>query len=65
MTLKVKAAPGLRVPFENHAHRYIEQSQVEVENSMYYRRLIADGDLILAVAGKIEKKGSSNDNNRV
>ena len=65
MTLKVKAAYGLRVPFENHAHRYIEQSAVEVENSLYYRRLLADGDLILVVTGKIEKKGSNNDNNRV
>lgn len=45
--MKVKAATGLRVPTEKRANAYIEDQPVEVENSLYYRRLINDGDLII------------------
>ena len=45
--LKVKAAKGVRVPVENRPHHYIEQEAVEVENTLYYQRRIADGDLIV------------------
>lgn len=45
--LKVKAAKGVRVPVENRPHHYIEQEVVEVENTLYYQRRIADGDLIV------------------
>lgn len=54
--LKVKAAKGVRVPYEDSPHRYIEQEVVEVDNSLYYQRRIADGDLII-VAGKATTKG--------
>ncbi|MWQ08858.1 DUF2635 domain-containing protein [Glaesserella parasuis] len=45
--MKVKAINGARVPFENHPHSYIEHEPVEVDNSIYYQRRIADGDLML------------------
>ncbi len=44
--MKVKAINGVKVPFEHRPHQYIEQEVVEVENSVYYQRRIADGDLI-------------------
>lgn len=45
--LKVKAADGIKVPLETQPHAYIEQAPVEVENTLYYQRRLADGDLIL------------------
>ena len=45
--LKVKAADGVKVPLETQPHAYIEQATVEVENTLYYQRRLADGDLIL------------------
>lgn len=53
--LRVKAAKGVRVPYEDSPHRYIEQEVVEVDNTLYYQRRIADGDLI-AVTGKAQKE---------
>ncbi|PJG86215.1 DUF2635 domain-containing protein [Conservatibacter flavescens] len=48
--MKVKAISGVRVPMENAPHKYITDSvAVEVENTLYYRRRIADGDLIRVV----------------
>ena len=45
--MKVKAASvGVKVPLENQPYAYIEQEPVEVENTLYYQRRIADGDLI-------------------
>lgn len=52
--IKVKAAKGVRVPYEGSPHRYIEQEVVEVDNSLYYQRRVADGDLII-VTGKATK----------
>lgn len=47
--IKVKAAQGLRVPMADNPHEYIEQIPVEVNgDDVYYRRLLADGDLIMA-----------------
>ncbi|HDR1420583.1 TPA: DUF2635 domain-containing protein, partial [Pasteurella multocida] len=43
--MKVKAAVGVKVPLENQPLAYIEQEPVEVENTIYYQRRIADGDL--------------------
>ncbi|WP_265410850.1 DUF2635 domain-containing protein [Actinobacillus pleuropneumoniae] len=60
MNIKVKAVNGVRVPFENHAHRYIEQEPVEVENSIYYQRRIADGDLIVVSGQSKKDKGVNN-----
>lgn len=47
--ISVMAAQGLRVPFADNPHEYIEQEPVEVDgDEVYYRRLLADGDLMLA-----------------
>lgn len=54
--LKVKAVKGVRVPMEGRPHSYIEQEPVDVEDSLYYQRRIADGDLILVTgATKVAK----------
>ncbi|MFK5041242.1 DUF2635 domain-containing protein [Glaesserella parasuis] len=58
MKIKVKAINGARVPFENHPHSYIEHEPVEVDNSIYYQRRIADGDLILVTGVDKPKKES-------
>ncbi len=44
--IKVKAADGLRVPMAHNPYEYIGDVPVEVDNVLYYLRLIADGDLI-------------------
>ncbi len=54
--LKVKAAKGVRVPVENRPHHYIEQETVEVENTLYYQRRIADGDLSVVKETKAAKE---------
>lgn len=49
-TIKVKAAPGIaRFPMVGQAtaKKYITNEPVPVESSAYYRRAIADGDLVL------------------
>lgn len=47
--IMVMAAQGLRVPMADNPHEYIEQEAVEVDgDEVYYRRLLADGDLMLA-----------------
>lgn len=54
--MKVKAAAGLRVPHEKRVHEYITDAEVqEVEDTLYYRRLVADGDLV-----KIDEKAHKN-----
>ena len=59
-TILVTAAPDLRVPLENNPHEYIESSPVVVDSSsLYYRRLLADGDLLLVTppaSGKVQAK---------
>lgn len=46
--ITVVAEQGLRVPMAHHPHEYIEQVPVEVDgDDVYYRRLIADGDLLV------------------
>lgn len=45
--LRVKAIAGIRVPREGQPQRHITDSQeAEVVDSAYYRRRIADGDLV-------------------
>lgn len=47
--IMVVAAQDLRVPMADNPHEYIEQEAVEVDgDEVYYRRLLADGDLMLA-----------------
>ena len=44
----VRAAHGVEVPMEDAPRKYITAAEsVEVEYSTYYRRRIADGDLVL------------------
>lgn len=46
--MKVKAAKGVRVPVEHKPHQYITDTEaVEVDNTLYYQRRLADGDLVL------------------
>lgn len=59
--IKVKAADGLRVPMAHNPYEYIGDTPVEVDNALYYRHLIAEGDLIqvsdgLAADPKTAKK---------
>lgn len=46
--MKVKAAPGLKVPKEGKPREYILDTGkgVEVPNTAYYLRMVADGSLI-------------------
>lgn len=52
--IKVKAAPGLKFPMERNAKKYITGEVATVDSSAYYRRAIADGDLILVTEVKDE-----------
>lgn len=46
--MKVKAAPGIRVPKERSPREYITDDEaVEVNRSQFYLRRLADGDLLL------------------
>ncbi|HIF5498266.1 TPA: DUF2635 domain-containing protein [Pasteurella multocida] len=56
----VKAVPGVKVPLENQPYAYIEQEPVEVDDSVYYQRRIADGDLI-EVQPTRKQRGAGND----
>ncbi len=55
--MKVLAIPGAKCPKEGKPRDYItDQVPVEVPDTSYYRRLIADGSLVLA--GEKEAGGS-------
>jgi hypothetical protein len=46
--MRVSAAPGLRCPMEGAPRKYITDAEaVEVPESAYYKRLEADGSLII------------------
>lgn len=46
--ITVKAAPGIKVPREDKPTSYIDDTApVTITPSAYYRRRIADGDLIV------------------
>lgn len=48
--LKVKAVGGVRVPYQHNARKYIEGDEaVTIQNTAYYLRQIAAGDLIIVV----------------
>ena len=48
MYYNVKAAPGIKVPREDKPNTYIgDTNPVSITPSVYYRRRIADGDLIV------------------
>jgi hypothetical protein len=45
--MRVKAAPGLKCPKDGRPREYVEDKEfVEVPDSAYYLRLVADGSLI-------------------
>ena len=45
--IKVKAAPGVRVPMEGQARRYITDADpVTITLTAYYRRQMSAGDLL-------------------
>lgn len=49
--MKVIAATGIKVPKEDRPHDYVTDSEaVDVPESSYYLRRLADGDLLLAEA---------------
>lgn len=54
--MKVKAAPGIKVPMEDKPREYITDAPPEGEQSFdvpetaYYRRRITDGDLVIVKA---------------
>ena len=53
----VKAAPGIKVPKEDKPREYITDADpVELPDSAYYLRRVADGDLVPATAKP--KKGT-------
>ncbi|GHD63860.1 hypothetical protein [Jeongeupia chitinilytica] len=59
--MKVKAAPGIKVPKEDKPREYItETDAVTVSDSAYYLRSVTDGDLIVVGDGdkKDAKKGA-------
>lgn len=45
---RVIAAPGLRVPREDNPRTYIEATPADVPDSTYYRRRLANGELLVA-----------------
>lgn len=52
--MKVKAAPGIKVPKEDKPREYITDAEsVDVPETAYYLRRIAEGDLI-----ETKKKGA-------
>ncbi len=44
--IRVKAAAGLKVPYEFKANQFITDEAVEVPKTIYYRRRLLDGDLV-------------------
>ncbi|MFY3986065.1 DUF2635 domain-containing protein [Achromobacter xylosoxidans] len=51
ISITVKAAPGLRVPREDSARKYINDNEaVSVPQTSYYLRRLADNELILVDA---------------
>lgn len=59
--MKVKAADGLRVPKEKRVNSYITTQLVNVPDTLYYRRLVADGDLIKITENFEENKTGVNE----
>lgn len=59
--MKVKAADGLRVPKEKRVNSYITTQLVNVPDTLYYRRLVADGDLIMITENFEETKTGVNE----
>ncbi len=60
--MQVSAVPGTHCPKEGKPRLYITDNvPEEVPDSAYYRRLVADGSLILAASGANANAGSFSD----
>jgi len=47
--MRVKSAPGIKVPMEHNPHEYITDAKaVDLPDSAYNLRRLADGDLVEA-----------------
>lgn len=56
--MKVLARPGAKCPMEHKPRTYITDSTVvDVPDSTYYRRLLADGSLILEDTAPVAEQG--------
>jgi len=56
--MKVIAAQGLKCPMERNPRQYITDGEtVEVPETSYYKRLIADGSLLIAPRAKSSPPG--------
>lgn len=61
--MKVKAAAGVKVPMEGAPRKYITDEQAqEVPASAYYRRRVAEGDLVVVDAAPAAGKSSGTSN---
>lgn len=61
--MKLKSAPGTQCPMEGNPRMYIGNGEgVEVPDTIYYRRLVAEGSLIEIkdnTAAAADKKGGN------
>lgn len=48
--LTVKARPGVNVPMEHDPRRHIAGEPVKVPESIYYRRRLKEGDLVIVAS---------------
>lgn len=56
--MKVQAAPGLKCPMEGKPREYIaDNAPVDVPDTPYYRRLLADGSLVAPTVKQAKDKG--------
>lgn len=54
--MRVRAAPGLTVPMEDKPRDYITDAEaVDVPESAYYLRRLADGDLVVDDQVEVQK----------
>ena len=59
--MKVMAQKGAKCPMEGKPREYITDAKaVDVPDTPYYRRLVADGSLIEPPAKTAKKEGGSN-----
>ncbi|RTY72309.1 hypothetical protein [Pseudomonas veronii] len=55
--MRVKAAPGHRVPTEEDPYKYIEETKaVDVPDTSYYRRRVTTGELLTAENSRASAK---------
>ncbi|MDL2266770.1 DUF2635 domain-containing protein [Desulfovibrio sp. OttesenSCG-928-G15] len=60
-TLTVTAAPGLSVPMQDKPRDYITDAMaLAVPDTAYYRRRIADGDLLITTAKPAKSASGAN-----